>query len=817
MTKTSTLDSTLKNISQHIPWDINETLTLLMNPENVQTEGGVTFRLFLSSDLEIHEHLDQSGFELKVSLVTDGYLYSTALPLVGRGWRKITLPRRLFDKVETQSEGSFLNLELEERPLTHISARISDLSFYSHTQGPSLSQTELLEKINWDFPGLEVGKKYLTTGQTKNAIRELVSHIKTRGLHWKFQQAEPGVDPLVEADRLIRGDVCAIGLKHHFPEGNIDWLANPTLGTPQESPEWVWSLNRHKDWVHVAKAWQQTRVPVYVKAYLNYLTSWVTQAPVPSIPDEKPGSVWREIESGLRVTHTWFESFYAVLDCPEVSEEAILLFLAALWDHAHFLRTAPFNPTNHFIFGMTGLYTVGSEFPEFLDAKAWRERASSQLEKCLSKSTLPEGCWYELAPGYGQWVLENLLTMWENAEASGQAKEISSQLRNQLKRLAEWGIRLISPEGELPMLNDGSPLTYTTENLRKLSNRFPESQLLQFALSQAEGKAQVPKPTWTSEALPDSGYTVMRTGWGNQDSYLLLDVGPLGGWHGHQDALNLVAYFHGRYFLFDNGGYKYDTSEWRKYGPSTAAHNTVIVDHQGQLRSWKSAEDPIGKNPPETPTPSFKTTQEWDYSSGCYVCGYGPLVHDRGKRVNTYHPNPASHRREVLFFKNGPLTENGLFPFAVIFDTLTPLDDLEHHYEVRWHLKTTSWRQDPSQKITWTNDPGKPNLAVVALSGAEVFHADSGVKTPELLGWWFDNQNNDPKPALTLRQSTQVKGQTHFLTLLYPFQGDPTQNPIKEIKKTLKNKWTIIPNVGPSLTIETSLLTTTQSINVTKD
>ena len=76
----------------------------------------------------------------------------------------------------------------------------------------------------------------------------------------------------------------------------------------------------------------------------------------------------------------------------------------------------------------------------------------------------------------------------------------------------------------------------------------------------------------------------MRSGWERDARYLLLDVGPFGYGHQHEDKLNLLLHAYGRLLLAEGGNYAYDSSEMRRYVLSTRAHNTIRVDGHDQNR-----------------------------------------------------------------------------------------------------------------------------------------------------------------------------------------------------------------------------------------
>ena len=714
--------------------------------------------------------------------------WSATVIVAGHGWRRIRLPLRALDQGAAQDlpAGATVQFDVVGTAPAQASLAIAGLRVTpdaTEVRGSNLTDEDLLAQINWDYPALAEGRALLRRGDRTGALKVLVTHVRRRTPTWPANPPPSPERAQRNADGILAGRLEVLNLKHTYPGGAIDWLHNPTTGA-SASHEWVWSLNRHATWVQVARAFQATGQAKYAEGWVRLMRSWVDQVPAPGTADERAGSAWRDIEAGLRVSRPWFESFYGVLASPAVTDQDVVEFLKAVWDHGNFLAVAEFNPTNHFVFAMTGLYTAGAQFPEFRDAARWRSTASRQLSRSLQGSVLGEGGWYELSPGYGAWVNNKVQDMWDYAVSARQTQEIDPALKATLGRMAEWGVRLAGPDGTVPMVNDGGPLRLQEANFERLVHNYPKSVLLPWIRDVFGGVERPAGPTWTSERLPDSGYAIMRTGWGRAESYLLLDTGPMGGWHGHQDALNVVAFFHGRYFLFDNGGYKYDKSAWRAWGPSTAAHNTVLVDGMGQLRTWHGDQDPIGSLPKEQPPARFGTSPAADYASGWYVCGYGTDVPDRGQAMNVVRPAPATHHREVLLVKSLPS------PMAVILDTMTPADQEAHRYQVRWHLKSTVWQHAAEGAITWTADPGQPNLAVVALGGTDTHQADSGVKKPEILGWWFEGQNAAPTPALTLRRDRESVGTTRILTLLVPFTGDPSVPPVT-VESRAEGVWTV--------------------------
>lgn len=74
----------------------------------------------------------------------------------------------------------------------------------------------------------------------------------------------------------------------------------------------------------------------------------------------------------------------------------------------------------------------------------------------------------------------------------------------------------------------------------------------------------------------------MRAGQGDDATYLALDYGPHGGWHGHYDKLGFVLYARGTVMGVDPGTQSYAAPTHSTWDKVTVAHNTVVVDESTQ-------------------------------------------------------------------------------------------------------------------------------------------------------------------------------------------------------------------------------------------
>ena len=246
----------------------------------------------------------------------------------------------------------------------------------------------------------------------------------------------------------------------------------------------------------------------------------------------------------------------------------------------------------------------------------------------------------------------------------------------------EYNLKAMDPEGMLPPLND--------------AGRTPVRQLLQeghelfgredFLWSATEGRKGT-RPAFSSVAMPYAGQYVMRSGWEPDARFCLFESGPYGIGHQHEDKLSLFVHALGRELLTEAGTYRYDQSAYRRYVLGTWAHNTILVDGEGQRRSGL-------RETYETDRPLdnlWLHNDLFDAADGAYSDGYGPR---RTIQIR--------HERTVVFLRND---------YWVILDRID--GEGEHRLDILWHLKAKAAAQLPGTLAAHGTDPGVPNLLVV--------------------------------------------------------------------------------------------------------
>ena len=630
-----------------------------------------------------------------------------------------------------------------------------------------MNSEHLLQSLNLNFPGLEKTKKAFAHKDVVGANRELAAYYRNRKAPLWRTDGKPdkaSAQNIRIADAAADGRVVGglVAVEHSFPDGNIDWMFNATekRSNMAYNPEWQLQLNRMYFWTDIRKAYLSTGDEKYARAFASQVQDWIRDCPVPSQIKNRAPSTWRTIEAGLRMAISWPDAYSTFLHSPSLDDETLLAMLGSFLDHARYLRA---NPTtgNWLALEMAGLYTVGALFPEFSESSDWREFSSSKLGAEVQRQFLPDGGQIELTPGYHNAAVDSVLMILDAAHLTSRDAELPATYRQALERAFDFNLCLMTPDRNLPRFNDSWPVPADVI-FRKATRFFPERKDFAWALD-AGGKES--PPSFTSRFLNWSGYAVMRSGWSPVSNYLVFDVGPLGFAHVHQDKLNVVLWAHGREMLFDSGGASYERSKWRDWSLSTAAHNCVLVDGQGQNVSYPGEMENrytdsacVSQKPIEA---DWQSTKVFDYAWGSYDAGWGP-----GRE------KIASHERKVLFLKPD------LF---LVADLLTPTDDKKHLYDARWHLLTTETSRDENDGVV-SRDPNVPNLLVLPLlpDGLKVT-ADSRKETPEILGWNTRKDHVPPLlPATTIQHIRQGSGSQQFLTLLFPLKTGEA-NPVASV------------------------------------
>lgn len=693
---------------------------------------------------------------------TDGMdYYSAFLHLDFTGWKRFSIPLnelslsrqpRGFDAIDAvRLTTSGWNLTAHPDTDLHVGPIV--LRYLKPASGPITSDEQLFAALDLDRPDLQDVRRAVEAQDWLTAKQAFVRHLKTRERPiWHFDWRTSGT-PAVRrpsyhnqtAENACRNLLTSCNFPHQFGE-HIDWSINPT---PNKYSEWTWQLSRHPFWAALGQAYRFTGDEKYAEAYVRQIRGWIIDNPLPKSAANGVGSRWRTIESGIRTASSWPDAFFSCLNAKAFDDDSIIMVVKSFYEHALHLRDFP-TSNNWLCMEMNGLYHIGTLFPEFRQAKEWRDYAAKRLYDEMDLQVYPDGAQRELAPGYHGVSLHNFLGTYRIAKLNDQP--LPADYIPRLERMYQTYLNYCSPTGCMPALNDSG-----WGNVRKLLQQghefFPNrTDFLYIATQGRQGTL----PTFTSNFMPYAGWYNLRSGWGPLDLFCNFEVGPFGAGHQHEDKLSFNLYAYGKRLLTEGGIYAYDTSEWRKYVLSARAHNVVRVDGLDQNRreggQYNNIDQPL--------TNRFLTTPVFDFAEGRYDEGFG-----RGRKLK------VTHTRSILFVKPH---------YWLVLDVMTPPDDQPHSYESWFHLNTARADILPNLKAAISTDPTSANLLILPLNPAALdLRLISGQEKPEVQGWIAQNTYKTI-PVATPTFTAKAAGQLLVPYLFLPLQ--PGQdNPVAAI------------------------------------
>ncbi len=270
------------------------------------------------------------------------------------------------------------------------------------------------------------------------------------------------------------------------------------------------------------------------------------------------GDAWHPYPAALRAW-SWCGLHHDLVAGSDIEPN----FVAGLAAHAGFLRRHLEYDVggNHLIKGLKALVGLAVFFA---DERLLR-LVTRRLTRQMATQILADGGHYERAPAYHCQVLADLVDVADLLRAAGQTPP--GEITAAVDRMRHWLGAVLTPDGEVPLLNDG----------------YPVDRELIAALRPDPDPVTPASPVLV---LPETGLVrAVAGGW-----HLLADVGPpcppsLPA-HAHADTLSCLVHVDKVPLLADTGTSTYEPGPVRRYERSTAAHSTVQVDGTDSTEVW---------------------------------------------------------------------------------------------------------------------------------------------------------------------------------------------------------------------------------------
>ena len=263
------------------------------------------------------------------------------------------------------------------------------------------------EAIGGDF------SEALARGDAEKAVRSCAAHFRA-GPDDALPVAAQFRFDRNTAERAVRGAVRVIGIDWEFPDGRIDYLFDPTALRGARNHEWLWQLNRHAFWLHMAEAYRESGNEACASAFERQLLDWIAQTDCPREAWNAPGSAWRTIECGIRLMGSWPIALRVFRHASAFSDVSLLLMLASMRRQALHLLAHP-TRANWLMMECCGVFTFAALYPEFREAEAFAKTACARFFAEMEAQILPDGMHNELSPDYQSVVWNCAANLYEIA------------------------------------------------------------------------------------------------------------------------------------------------------------------------------------------------------------------------------------------------------------------------------------------------------------------------------------------------------------------------------------------------------------------
>jgi hypothetical protein len=186
----------------------------------------------------------------------------------------------------------------------------------------------------------------------------------------------------------------------------------------------------------------------------------------------------------------------------------------------------------------------------------------------LEEQVLSDGAHFELSPMYHQIMLFRVLDCINLVRNnSWKQNDLLTLLENKASIMLGWLEAITYADGSIPLLND------STNGIAPISH-----DILAYALLQGIHPTKLP--------LRESSYRKIV----KNDYECIIDVGNIGPkyipGHAHSDTFNFELHAQGKALIVDTGISTYEANQIRHTERSTAAHNTVMINHTEQSEVW---------------------------------------------------------------------------------------------------------------------------------------------------------------------------------------------------------------------------------------
>ncbi len=462
---------------------------------------------------------------------------------------------------------------------------------------------------------------------------------------------------------------------------------------------------------------------------------------------EDGNGVYEAFRSGYRILN-WLWVHNMFLNESEYSDEDQLRTIATLLQHGqHLYETNDvFVPGNHQTRGMSALAMLSILFRDFDGTDLWFERSMLRLSEHLEREINEDGFQFERSVHYHMSDINNYYYVYQLAKING--IEIDKAWEDKLRGLFTTLVKIAYPDRSAPVLQDDTEIPWAEKNDISAAMTlgyllFEDPEFGYFASNKVDDRVywflsndqikileniQEQKPDYGSLSFNETGYFVMRQGWGEADKMMIITAGlddekPD---HQHGDMLGIQAMANGQAIL-PNYQVRYSLKDF-EFFKNSMVKNVALVDDELQGKEWTSNKGGSGFGKfldlPNPEVIAWKIHDDFDFFAG---------RHDGFENVG------VKYSRQVIFVKN---------EFWIVKDNFQS-DDI-HDYKQVWQGDYTD---ENGPNLLRANAPDATGHDILQLRQTDSIYT-SGTRGKR---WSVVAKSNQKKFS--------------FLTVIYPYQG----------------------------------------------
>lgn len=408
---------------------------------------------------------------------------------------------------------------------------------------------------------------------------------------------------------------------------DVDWrVPGKDLRGRPHTPNTVRSLARHLYAENFAILYHLTGDVGTVRFQMDHLRDFVSDFEAGKA-ETGGNDVFERFYAGHRIRNLMmFHQLLLASDVLTLDEQMYLVRTFLLHGAKVIDGSRKFNWGNHQLVGLCALYEMTLMYPEFSVMREWNRHVFALILEHMEKEVLPDGFQFERASHYFKLDILNYFRVFRLAEVNG--IEMPEWAKERFRKMFHAILAVLLPDGSMPPLQDAQDSYIGNRNLDEARARlrasetsdsaelvdpaeapflslgaylYRDPQLKYFGSKDLHGAfswfldADAPEvyralgtepPSFTSVALRESGYYVMRSGWGPTDAYMIID-GELAKFkpdHTHGGALGVIAAAGGRVVL-PNYRVRYSDPLFHVFKNSTVK-NVALADSLLQGRGW---------------------------------------------------------------------------------------------------------------------------------------------------------------------------------------------------------------------------------------